>query len=82
MHLTLDPLGSARGPAAPRPPPPPPPPPLQQKCARAAAPRDGGSSYQMEFLISCCSALASVPGSPGTRAGRATPGLGVLGGGC
>lgn len=29
---------------------------------------------QMEFLILCCRALASVPGSPGTRAGRATPG--------
>lgn len=45
-------------------------------------PSDGGSSYQMEFLILCCSALASVPGSPGTRAGRAAPELGALGGSC
>lgn len=33
--------------------------------------------YQMELRILCCSALASPPCSPGTRAGRAPPGAGV-----
>lgn len=53
-----------------------------ERCLDCFYPSDGGSSYQMEFLILCCRALASVPGSPGTRAGRATPGLGALRGNC
>lgn len=41
------------------------------------SPGPGPGPYQMELRILCCSALASPPCSPGTRAGRAPPGAGV-----